>query len=141
MTIEHSKQMMRVLSVARMLDISRKRVYQLIQEGQVEAIRIGPRQMRILRESLENYIERLRRKERVARGEEADDGGPLAPGAPASGARRPSHRVRRADRPPLHGVRAVEAFFGGGAPTTGACRGKGVGETMSPSTPLRRQSV
>lgn len=49
----------RVERVARYLDISKKRVYQLVQEGRLEAIRLGPRQMRILRRSLEDYVATL----------------------------------------------------------------------------------
>lgn len=47
----------RVWRVARALDVSRRRIYQLVREGRLQAIRLGPRQMRILRTSLEAYIE------------------------------------------------------------------------------------
>ena len=46
----------RVERVARFLDVSRKRVYQLIQERQLQAIRLGPRQLRVLRQSIDEYI-------------------------------------------------------------------------------------
>lgn len=50
----------RVDRVARFLDCSKKRVYQLVQERHLQAIRLGPRQMRVLRRSLDEYIETLR---------------------------------------------------------------------------------
>ena len=53
----------RVPRVAKLLDVSKKRVYQLVQEGRLEAIRLGPRQMRILKGSVERYIGRLMREE------------------------------------------------------------------------------
>lgn len=46
----------RVERVARYLDISRKRVYQLVAESKLEAIRLGPRTMRIPRQSFERYM-------------------------------------------------------------------------------------
>lgn len=54
---------MRVTRVARLLDVSKKRVYQLVQEGKLEVIRLGPRQMRVLKGSLEQYIGGLIRDE------------------------------------------------------------------------------
>ena len=55
----------RVDRVARYLDISKKRVYQLVQEKRLQAIRLGPRQMRISRPSLDAYLADL-----VARSQE-----------------------------------------------------------------------
>jgi excisionase family DNA binding protein len=49
----------RVERVANYLDVSKKRVYQLVQEKRLQAIRLGPRQMRILRGSIENYVSEL----------------------------------------------------------------------------------
>ncbi len=46
----------RVARVARVLDVSKKRVYQLVQERRLEAIRLGPRQMRILKRSVERFV-------------------------------------------------------------------------------------
>ena len=51
----------RIDRVARYLDISKKRVYQLVQEQRLRAIRLGPRQMRIERRSLEEYLGELTR--------------------------------------------------------------------------------
>lgn len=49
----------KVARVAKMLDVSKKRVYQLVQERRLEVIRLGPRQMRVLKSSLEELIGRL----------------------------------------------------------------------------------
>ena len=49
----------RVDRVARHLDISPKRVYQLVQEGHLHAVRLGPRQTRIARASLTAFITQL----------------------------------------------------------------------------------
>ena len=56
----------RVERVARYLDISKKRVYQLVQEGRLQAVRLGPRQMRIMRRSLDEYLRDLLADERDA---------------------------------------------------------------------------
>jgi excisionase family DNA binding protein len=53
----------RVARVARVLDVSRKRVYQLIRERRLEVVRVGPRQIRVLRASLDDFLARLRREE------------------------------------------------------------------------------
>jgi excisionase family DNA binding protein len=52
----------RVDRVARHLDVSRKRVYQLVQEGRLVSVRLGPRQMRINRASLDAYLAELERR-------------------------------------------------------------------------------
>ena len=65
--------LIRVPRVAKLLDVSKKRVYNLIQEGKLEAINLGVRQTRITRESLAAYVERLRRRRRVELGREEDD--------------------------------------------------------------------
>lgn len=70
MTVE---QLIRVPRVAKLLDVSKKRIYNLIQEGKLEAINLGVRQTRITRESLESYVERLRKRRRVELGLEEDD--------------------------------------------------------------------
>lgn len=50
----------RVERVARFLDVTRKRIYQLVQEKHLRAISLGPRQMRVSSQSLEDYLkERL----------------------------------------------------------------------------------
>jgi excisionase family DNA binding protein len=56
----------RVERVARYLDVSKKRVYQLVQERRLQAVRLGPRQMRIPRPALDAYLAEL-----LAREEEA----------------------------------------------------------------------
>ena len=67
------EQLLRVPRVAKLLDVSKKRIYNLIHEGKLEAVNLGVRQTRITRESLEAYVERLRRKRRVELGLEEDD--------------------------------------------------------------------
>lgn len=53
----------RVSHVARHLEISKKRIYQLVEERKLEAIRFGPRQMRILLPSLQQYLDQLLKAE------------------------------------------------------------------------------
>jgi len=67
------EQLLRVPRVAKLLDVSKKRIYNLIQEGKLEAVNLGIRQTRITRESLEVYVERLRKRRRVELGFEEDD--------------------------------------------------------------------
>jgi excisionase family DNA binding protein len=67
------EQLLRVPRVAKLLDVSKKRIYNLIQEGKLEAVNLGIRQTRITRESLEVYVERLRKRRRVELGLEEDD--------------------------------------------------------------------
>jgi len=97
------EQMLRVPRVATMLDVTKKRVYQMIHERRFEAVRLGPRQTRILKDSLEEYVEGLRRQERITRGEEMGEP-PMR--------RHQDHRVNRARRPPQAGRESVERFFG-----------------------------
>jgi hypothetical protein len=47
-----------VARVARHLDVSKKRVYQLIHLGCVDSLRLSPRAIRITRVSVERYLER-----------------------------------------------------------------------------------
>ncbi|MCX7765725.1 MAG: helix-turn-helix domain-containing protein [Candidatus Sumerlaeia bacterium] len=63
-----TSELMRVDRVARILDVTKKRVYNLIAEGKLEAVKLGPRQTRITRESLESYINRLLAHSRYERG-------------------------------------------------------------------------
>jgi len=62
------EQLIRINRVAKLLDVTKKRIYNLVQEGKLEAVNLGVRQMRITRESLERYIERLRKWRRIERG-------------------------------------------------------------------------
>ncbi len=55
------QELLRVPSVAQWLGVSKKRVYTLIQEGKLDAIRLGPRQTRIPKASVEALLERLAR--------------------------------------------------------------------------------
>lgn len=53
--------MLRVSTVADLLDVSDKRVYELIRKGHLEAVNLGVRQTRVLRPSLETYLRSLPR--------------------------------------------------------------------------------
>jgi excisionase family DNA binding protein len=93
-------QLLRVGRVAKLLDVSKKRVYNLIQEGKLDSINLGVRQTRIVRESLEAYIEFLRKRRKVELGFELDD--PDNPFFPDDDDRRPAAataRPRRLERP------------------------------------------
>ena len=46
----------RVYRVAKVLDVSKKRIYQMVREGKLDAVRLGPRSMRITRESLDRFV-------------------------------------------------------------------------------------
>lgn len=70
----------RVFTVSRRLNISRKRVYQLIQEKRLTAVKFGPRQTRVLRSSLDDYIRALMLDDENDEGESASS----ARGRPAS---------------------------------------------------------
>jgi excisionase family DNA binding protein len=54
----------RVYRVAKLLDVSKKRIYQMVQEGKIDAVRLGPRSMRITRESIDRFVEQGRKKNR-----------------------------------------------------------------------------
>ena len=58
--------LLHIRRVAKILDVSRKRVYAMIQEGKLEAIKLGPRLTRVPRSSLEDFLERARRKAGIA---------------------------------------------------------------------------
>ncbi len=53
----------RIERVAKLLDVSKKRIYHLIRLRKLEAIRLGPRQLRIPRNSFEKYLARMRKEE------------------------------------------------------------------------------
>jgi len=52
-----------VARVARHLDVSKKRVYQLIQAGRVESLKLSPRTTRVTRESVERYLAELLKRQ------------------------------------------------------------------------------
>lgn len=54
---------LRVARVAQILDIRPKRVYQLIRSGELEAMRLGPRQVRVSSRTLQAYIGKLLARE------------------------------------------------------------------------------
>jgi excisionase family DNA binding protein len=53
-----------VARVAKYLDVSKKRVYQLIQMGRLESLKLSPRNTRITRESVERLVEEGERRQR-----------------------------------------------------------------------------
>lgn len=58
------EELWRVYRVAKLLDVSKKRIYQMVQEGKLDAVRLGPRSMRITRESIDRFVDTARRKNR-----------------------------------------------------------------------------
>lgn len=48
--------LMNVARVAKVLDVSPKRVYQLISAGRLDSLRTSPRRIRVTRNSLESFI-------------------------------------------------------------------------------------
>jgi excisionase family DNA binding protein len=64
---------------ARLLGVSPKRVYQLLEEGRLEALRLGPRQTRVTRQSLEQFVQDGLAAERRRRG--LIDAPPRVPGS------------------------------------------------------------
>jgi len=61
-TIPDSTIFLKVSTVAKLLSVTKKRVYALIAQRKLKAVKLGPRQTRILRQSLEEYIDFLVRK-------------------------------------------------------------------------------
>ena len=49
-------ELLKVRRVASSLDVSSKRVYTLIESGELEIVRLGPRQIRILASSFRRYV-------------------------------------------------------------------------------------
>lgn len=50
------KPWLRVTRVAKMLDCRPRLVYEMVQDGKLEAIRLGPRGIRISEESVEQFV-------------------------------------------------------------------------------------
>ena len=59
----------KVARVAAHLDVTRKRVYTLIAEGRLEAMRLSRRGLRVTRRSVEAYVQEGLRRERRRREE------------------------------------------------------------------------
>jgi excisionase family DNA binding protein len=53
-----------VARVAAHLGVSRKRVYQLIEAGRLESLRLGPRGLRVPRASVEQYLKSMLEKQK-----------------------------------------------------------------------------
>jgi hypothetical protein len=62
-----STELWRVGRVATHLDVTKKRVYALIQEGNLETMRLSPRGTRVLRRSVDAYVLDRARSERRRR--------------------------------------------------------------------------
>ena len=54
---ETDTMLMRIHRVANTLDVCKKRVYQMVYEGKLQAVRLGPRSMRITSESLDAFLQ------------------------------------------------------------------------------------
>jgi excisionase family DNA binding protein len=50
--------------VAQMLDITKKRTYQMVREGKLDAVRMTMRSMRITRSSIDRFIDESRRRQK-----------------------------------------------------------------------------
>jgi excisionase family DNA binding protein len=61
-------QLSRVWRVAKELDVSKKRIYQMVNEGKIDAVRLGPRSMRITRDSIDRFITTGRKTNREEKG-------------------------------------------------------------------------
>jgi len=64
-----------VAFVAKRLSVSRKRIYQLIQAGQLESLRTSPRAIRITRESVDRFIQNGIKREKMELGLDIPPGG------------------------------------------------------------------
>ena len=58
----------RVYRVAKLLDVSRKRVYQMVREGKIDKVTLGPRSMRIVRSSVDRFIAQNSQENRLEMG-------------------------------------------------------------------------
>ncbi|MFW6286323.1 MAG: helix-turn-helix transcriptional regulator [Candidatus Sumerlaeota bacterium] len=58
----------RVYRVAKLFDVSKKRIYQMVYEGKLDAVRLGPRSMRVTRESIDRFVETARKEHRDEKG-------------------------------------------------------------------------
>lgn len=58
------QQLWRVYRVAKLLDVSKKRIYQMVREGKISAVKLGPRSMRITTESIDDFISRSTKENR-----------------------------------------------------------------------------
>jgi excisionase family DNA binding protein len=92
----------RVWRVAKLLDISKKRVYQMVQEGKIEAVRLGPRSMRITKDSVDLFISNGREENRVNLGIDLAVDAKRIEHDPETGRtiRHPRFRARRTTPPP-----------------------------------------
>jgi len=67
--MERLPELLRIARVAGLLDVSRKRVYHLMAQGRLERVELGPRSVRVTRDSLDAYLDAVRARGRYVRGE------------------------------------------------------------------------
>ena len=72
-------ELLRVAVVARLLGVSTKRVYQLLEVGRLQSLRFGPRTLRIPKSSVEKLILDRLNAERSERGHDLPPGGRRQP--------------------------------------------------------------
>lgn len=65
----------RVNRVAKMFDAPVSWVYRMVREGKLDAIQIGERTMRITQASIDKFISEHKRKRRVEREDNRNEGG------------------------------------------------------------------
>jgi excisionase family DNA binding protein len=53
-----------VARAAKFLDVSKKRVYQLIHQGRLESLKLSPRTTRVTRESVERLVVEAKKRQR-----------------------------------------------------------------------------
>jgi excisionase family DNA binding protein len=62
--MDSPNELWRVARVAQHLDVSRKRVYHLIREGRLEAVRLSQRSVRVMRRSVDGFVRDAARREK-----------------------------------------------------------------------------
>ena len=72
-------ELLRVEGTARLLGVSRKRVYQLIEQGRLESLRLGPRTTRVTRASIERFIANSIAAQQREQGQDIPPGGRRQP--------------------------------------------------------------
>ncbi len=70
--LDDAARMLRCSAVARILNCSCKHVYRLIQQGDLDAVRVGARQFRVTRDSLDELL-RVWRRVQADHNEEVGD--------------------------------------------------------------------
>lgn len=63
----YSSELWSVPKVAQHLDISHKRVYNMIRAGELESLRLSQRGIRVLRKSVDRFVQMQMREEKLRR--------------------------------------------------------------------------